>query len=139
MVYGVYCYALQGQYVYTVSYQGVSPYGWQTFGNALGLITSLLAACLYGNIGIKVLYNNVGRDLMSSPILESKKGKWIWVIFVPFVLDNRTHPCRIDPADLQLPVPGGCRMHSSIHIHFPAIHDDWIQDAARRHYAARYI
>ena len=83
MVYGVYCYALQGQYVYTVSYQGVSPYAWQTFGNVLGLITGLLAACLYGNIGIKVLYNNVGRDLLHFPILESRKGKWIWVVFVP--------------------------------------------------------
>jgi hypothetical protein len=83
MVYGCFCYALQGQYVFNPSYQGVSPYGWQTFGNALGLITGVIAAVLYGNIGIKVLYNNVGRDVFHFPILESKKGKWIWTAFVP--------------------------------------------------------
>lgn len=83
MVYGCFCYAIQGQYVFNPSYQGVSPYGWQTFGNVLGLITGLIAAVLYGNIGIKVLYNNIGRDVFKFPILESKKGKWIWSAFVP--------------------------------------------------------
>jgi len=83
MVYGCFCYAIQGQYVFNPSYQGVSPYGWQTFGNVLGLITGIIAAVLYGNIGIKVLYNNVGRDVFNWPILESKKGKWIWAAFVP--------------------------------------------------------
>jgi len=83
MVYGCFCYALQGQYVFNPSYQGVSPYGWQTFGNVLGLITGIIAAVLYGNIGIKVLYNNVGRDVFKFPILESKKGKWIFSAIVP--------------------------------------------------------
>lgn len=83
MVYGVFCYAMQGQYVYNSSYQGVSPYAWQTVGNILELITGIIAAVLYGNIGIKVLYNNLGRDLLGFPILESKVGKWIWVGLVP--------------------------------------------------------
>ena len=83
LIYGSACYGLQGQYVYNPSYQGVSPYNWQTVGNVLELITGIIAACLYGNIGIKVLYNNVGRDLLKFPILESKTGKWIWVAFVP--------------------------------------------------------
>ena len=83
MVYGIYCYAMQGQYVYNVSYQGVSPYGWQTACNILELITGIIAAVLYGNIGIKVLYNNLGRDLFKFPLLETKKGKWIWVFMVP--------------------------------------------------------
>lgn len=43
----------------------------------------MIAAALYGNIGIKVLYANVGRDLLKFPPLESTKGKWIWVGFVP--------------------------------------------------------
>lgn len=38
---------------------------------------------LYGNIGIKVLYSNVGRELLRFPALESRTGKWIWVAFVP--------------------------------------------------------
>jgi len=83
MVYGIYCYCMQGQYVYNVSYQGVSPYSWQTVCNIIELITGIIAAVLYGNIGIKVLYNNLGRDLLRFPILESRTGKWIWVFFVP--------------------------------------------------------
>lgn len=83
MVYGIYSYCMQGQYVYNVSYQGISPYGWQTACNIIGLITGMIAAVLYGNIGIKVLYNNLGRDLLNFPLLESKTGKWIWVGFVP--------------------------------------------------------
>lgn len=83
MIYGVYCYAMQGQYVYNVSYQGISPYNWQTVCNVLELITGLIAAVLYGNIGIKVLYNNLGRDVLKFPLLESKRGKWIWVFMVP--------------------------------------------------------
>lgn len=83
LVYGAVCYGLQGQYVFNPSYQGINPYNWQTVFNALELITGLIAACLYGNIGIKVLYNNVGRDLLHFPQLEAKKGKWIWVVFVP--------------------------------------------------------
>ena len=38
---------------------------------------------LYGNIGIKVLYNNMGRDLLKFPRLESKRGKWLFVFIVP--------------------------------------------------------
>lgn len=61
----------------------MSPYAWQTVCNIIGLITGLIAAVLYGNIGIKVLYNNLGRDLFSFPVLESKRGKFIFMIFVP--------------------------------------------------------
>ena len=51
MIYGCYVYHFQGQYAYTISYQGVSLYGWQTAGNMLALISGLIAAGLYGNIG----------------------------------------------------------------------------------------
>lgn len=83
MVYGIYCYCMQGQYVYNNSYQGISPYNWQTVCNALELLTGVIAAVLYGNIGIKVFYNNVGRDLLRFPRLETKVGKWLWVVIVP--------------------------------------------------------
>jgi len=83
MVYGIFVYCMQGQYAYNVSYQGISPYAWQTVCNIIGLITGLIAAVLYGNIGIKVLYNNLGRDLLHFPILESKRGKFIFMVFVP--------------------------------------------------------
>jgi hypothetical protein len=83
LIYGAVCYGLQGQYVYNPSYQGVNPYNWQTVGNVFELITGIIAACLYGNIGIKVIYNNIGTDLFKFPRLETKRGKWIWVAFVP--------------------------------------------------------
>ena len=51
--------------------------------NVFNLVSGLIAAVLYGNIGIKVLYANVGRDLLKFPPLESTKGKWIWVGLVP--------------------------------------------------------
>jgi len=81
--FAAYVYGMQGQYVFQSAANGISAYAPQTACNAIGLISGLIAACLYGNIGIKVLYNNVGRDLFKAPILESKTGKWLWVIIVP--------------------------------------------------------
>jgi len=59
LIYGAFVYHYQGQYTYNLAYQGVSPYGWQTAGNMLAVSSGLIAAGLYGNIGIKVLYNNL--------------------------------------------------------------------------------
>ena len=66
-----------------ISYQGVSVYGWQTVGNMLSLFSALIAAGLYGNIGIKVLYNNIFMDLLSAPPLITKRGKILYAIIVP--------------------------------------------------------
>lgn len=46
----------QGQYAYQIAYQGVSLYGFQTAGNMLAFVSGLIAAALYGNIGIVCLY-----------------------------------------------------------------------------------
>ena len=43
----------------------------------------LIAAALYGNIGIKVIYNNVFMELLGFPALTTKRGKVIWVAMVP--------------------------------------------------------
>ncbi|KAK5692922.1 hypothetical protein LTR97_010398 [Elasticomyces elasticus] len=83
LIYGCYTYYWQGQYSYSVSYQGVSSYGLQTAGNMIGIISGLIAAGLYSNIGIKVLYNNVFMDLFNAPPLNTKAGKILWVIIVP--------------------------------------------------------
>ena len=71
------------RYSYQLAYQGVSPYGWQTAGNILAVISGIIAAGLYGNIGIKVLYNNILADLFRAPPLNTKAGKILWVIIVP--------------------------------------------------------
>jgi len=83
MVYGCYVYFFQGQYSNQLAYQGVSPYGWQTAGNMLAVISGLIAAGLYGNIGIKVIYNNLFMEWFGAPSLITKRGKFLWACFVP--------------------------------------------------------
>lgn len=81
--YGCFMYGVQGQYAVNPSYQGISPYNWQTAGNVISFISALIAAGLYGNIGIKVLYNNILIDFFNAPPLTVKSGKIIWAIVVP--------------------------------------------------------
>lgn len=49
----------------------------------LAVISALIAATLYGNIGIKVLYDNVLVEFFNAPSLLTKRGKWIWAGIVP--------------------------------------------------------
>jgi len=103
---GLVVYTYQGQYVYNPAYQGTSSlqsdrhiqyqstnlrpscgksgipnsaYAWQTLGNAISFISALIAALLYGNIGIKVFYAAVLRDVFRFPSLNQKTGKLAWV------------------------------------------------------------
>jgi hypothetical protein len=78
LLYGVFVYAFQGQFTLPLAYQGVSKFAWQTFGNVLSLITGIIAAGLYGNIGIKVVYINVVEDWLKGPRLLSPRGRIIW-------------------------------------------------------------
>jgi hypothetical protein len=82
---GMVVYNAQGQFTYNPSYQGIpfSAYSWQTLGNAISFITGLIAALLYGNIGVKVFYSSVLRDVFRFPPLDKKSGKWIWVAIIP--------------------------------------------------------
>jgi hypothetical protein len=63
--------------------QGLSPYGWQTACNIMNLFTGLIAAALYGNIGLKVLYVDVLQELWGLPPLTVKRGKLLWLAIVP--------------------------------------------------------
>lgn len=42
-----------GQYVINPSYLGIGQYNLQTAGNVFAMVSALIAAALYGNIGIK--------------------------------------------------------------------------------------
>jgi hypothetical protein len=53
MLYGLFMYGYQGQFVQNPSYLGISPYNWSTVGNSLAMITAMIAAALYGNLGLK--------------------------------------------------------------------------------------
>ena len=69
--------------LFRISYQGISVYGWQTACNIITLLAVLIAAGLYGNIGIKVLYNNVLMDLFNAPPLITRRGKIFYACIVP--------------------------------------------------------
>ena len=56
-----------------------SAYRFQTLGNAVSFISALIAALLYGNIGIKVFYSAVLRDVFRLPALDHRVGKLLWV------------------------------------------------------------
>jgi hypothetical protein len=83
VVYGCFVYYYQGQYTYNPSFQGVSTFAWQTVGNTLTLVAGLIAAALYGNIGIKVFYNNVCCDIFNAPLITSRSGKIFYAAIVP--------------------------------------------------------
>jgi hypothetical protein len=81
--FGAFVYGYQGQYSVNPAYQGVNPYAWQTVGNVLAVISGLIAAGLYGNIGVKVLYNNLFVEFFGAPPLTSRGGKILWVFIIP--------------------------------------------------------
>ncbi|KIV85051.1 hypothetical protein PV11_00787 [Exophiala sideris] len=83
LIYGCYVYHFQGQYSFTISYMGLSDYGFQAACDMLVVISGLIAAGLYGNIGIKVLYNQVFQEIFNAPPLTSKAGKYLFASIVP--------------------------------------------------------
>ena len=86
MIMGLVVYSYQGQYSFNPAYQGIpnTAYVFQTVGNAFSVITALIAALLYGNIGIKIFYAAVLRDVFRMPPLDDTKGKWIFVVVGEF-------------------------------------------------------
>ncbi|GAA5912023.1 hypothetical protein JCM8208_006461 [Rhodotorula glutinis] len=82
LIYGIFVYAMQGQYTLALAYQGVSHYAWQTVGNVLALITGAIAAALYGNIGLKVIYINIVEGLLKGPPLMTRSGRIVWGVLV---------------------------------------------------------
>ncbi|PYI00022.1 hypothetical protein BO71DRAFT_341301 [Aspergillus ellipticus CBS 707.79] len=85
LIEGMVVYNAQGQFCYNPAYQGIpsSAYKYQTVGNALSFITAVIAALLYANIGVKVFYSSVMRDVFHLPSLDHKAGKMIWIGLVP--------------------------------------------------------
>ncbi|KAF8591690.1 hypothetical protein K439DRAFT_1401786 [Ramaria rubella] len=79
MLYGVFVYAFQGQFTINPANQGISGFGLQTAVNIIQLISAVIAAGLYGNIGLKVvIYFNIVQDIFKGPVLVSRGGRIIW-------------------------------------------------------------
>jgi len=83
MLFGLFVYSYQGQFTLIIAYQGISSFAWQTVANAFGLTSGLIAALLYGNVGIKVVYNNLMMEFFKFPSLGTKAGKLAWIAVVP--------------------------------------------------------
>ncbi|KAL4064659.1 transmembrane amino acid transporter protein-domain-containing protein [Scleroderma yunnanense] len=82
MFFGLFVYTYQGQFVINPANQGISLYSLQTATNAISLTAGLIAAALYGNIGVKVIYNNVLVELFGAPPLTIRNGKYMFAILV---------------------------------------------------------
>lgn len=83
MFYGLFMYGYQGQWTVNPSYLGIGSYNIQTAGNVFAFLSAIIAAALYGNIGVKVLYNSIFVELFRFPPLTTRGGKIAWVIFIP--------------------------------------------------------
>ncbi|KAG1855713.1 transmembrane amino acid transporter protein-domain-containing protein [Suillus subalutaceus] len=82
MFFGLFVYTYQGQYVINPANQGISAYGLQTATNAISLTAGIIAAAMLGNIGIKVIYNNVFVEMFGFPQLTVTLGKYYFAISV---------------------------------------------------------
>ncbi|TDZ48261.1 N amino acid transport system protein [Colletotrichum trifolii] len=83
LTFGLYVYSFQGQYSFNPIMQGLSPYSWQTATNILNLVTGLIAAALYGNIGMKMLYAELLQGVFGAPALSAPMGKLLWAAVIP--------------------------------------------------------
>lgn len=78
LVYSNVIYAYQGQYVLGQSYNGIAKYAFQTVCNMLAILSGTIAAALYGNVGLKVIYVNTVQTFLKGPALNSPRGRVLW-------------------------------------------------------------
>ncbi|KAL0070445.1 hypothetical protein AAF712_002276 [Marasmius tenuissimus] len=82
LLYGLYIYSFQGQFTLPLAYQGVSKQAWQDVGNVISVITGIIAAGLYGNIGIKLAYYQIVEGWLHGPPFMSRRGRFVWPLVV---------------------------------------------------------
>ncbi|SCU86214.1 LADA_0D13058g1_1 [Lachancea dasiensis] len=82
LFYGLFVYGYNGQFSYVTANQGIGSTGLQNAGNVLNIITGLIAAVLYGNVGIKVFYQGFMVPYFRFPNLMTRKGTFAWGGFV---------------------------------------------------------
>ncbi|KAJ6789633.1 hypothetical protein PWT90_08488 [Aphanocladium album] len=81
--FGMFVYSFQGQFAFNPVMQGLSPYTFQTATNVLFLMSGLIAATLYSNIGFKVIYLDIFQEIFKFPPLTERKGKIVWAFCMP--------------------------------------------------------
>lgn len=78
MMFGLVCYSRQGQYTYILPGINFANNTLILINNIIGLVTTMVAAVLYGNIGVKVFYENVLRAYCRAPSMFSNRGRFYW-------------------------------------------------------------
>ncbi|KDE05772.1 hypothetical protein MVLG_03863 [Microbotryum lychnidis-dioicae p1A1 Lamole] len=78
LFYGIFIHCFQGQYTLPLAYQGAAKYAWQCVGNGIALATVTVAAGLYANVGLKVVYSNIVEGLFKGSSLMTRKGQMIY-------------------------------------------------------------
>ncbi|EMC93302.1 hypothetical protein BAUCODRAFT_235731 [Baudoinia panamericana UAMH 10762] len=82
MMFGLLVYCKQGMYASILP--GLN-FANQTFilaNNVIGLISTMVAAVLYGNIGVKVFYVNVLQAYFKAPSMLDPRGRFYWAATV---------------------------------------------------------
>ncbi|RDW57248.1 hypothetical protein BP5796_12698 [Coleophoma crateriformis] len=83
LTFGIFVYTYQGQFAINPAGQGISNFTWLCVINVIGMVAGIISGALYGNIGIKVIYQTVIKDAFNGPELNSSRGKLIWAGMVP--------------------------------------------------------
>jgi hypothetical protein len=83
MFFGIFCYSFYGQYSANNIVNVVTPYGLQTAGNVLRLLSGWIAIIMYFNIGMKTVYLEVFQAVFKFPSITTPKGKVLWYCLGP--------------------------------------------------------
>jgi len=81
--FGAMIYSQFGQYSTSAIGQTINPFALQSVSNVFSLLTGAVACLLYMNIGMKTVYVEVFQEIFNFPILQSKKGRWLWYAMGP--------------------------------------------------------
>lgn len=72
----------QGQYTGIIPALNFANRALSLVTNIISLVTTVIASVLYGNIGVKVLYENVLKPYCRAPEMMTPRGRWAWALAV---------------------------------------------------------
>lgn len=82
--FGVYFYSEEGQYTNPIPQATLNNLKANQAANVIGLVTGMIAAVMYGNVGLKVIYYTIINDVFDGPQLSTRKGTFTWYAMCTF-------------------------------------------------------
>ncbi|ODV76729.1 uncharacterized protein CANTADRAFT_86508 [Suhomyces tanzawaensis NRRL Y-17324] len=86
LIYGLFVYSQLGQFVVNPANQGISGYAMQTVTNVFNFVSAVIAAALYGNIAIKVIFNTCIEKTFHVIALSVQRVIWTVSVVVYWAL-----------------------------------------------------